>query len=753
MSVTQESPAGELAGAPEEGRRERTGWLIALYTAVVLLGSGLLFAVEPMVAKFLLPVYGGSPMVWNTAVLFFQGALLVGYCFAHWSQGRLGPRRQPWLQLVLVLPPLALLPVALPGWAVAPGSAPVALWLLLVLAVMVGAPFAVLATTGPIIQRWYSWSGLPRSNDPYFLYAASNIGSLVALLSYPFVLEPSADLATQARWWAVGYGVFAVLLAACGVVTWRRARGSSPVDTEPAEPAEPAEAAPAESIDWRRRVRWLALAFVPSSLMLGVTTHISTDIAPVPLMWVVPLAIYLLTFIVAFGVRSYGWLGWTVVGCGAGAVLFPWAVVLMDDSVPPVVAIVLDLVLLTVAGLACHGLLAMDRPAASRLTEFFLVVSAGGVLGGAFNGLLAPVVFDWVVEFPLVVGALGVLPAVLARLNGWRVGWAAGRVRPALLFGLCGLVALVAFAPAAWAAAGTALFAVLGLVLVARRPLAMAVAGMLSVALLIGVQAVKDTTRERTFFGQYEVYAKDGRQVFVHGNTIHGFQLIDPARRMTPVSYYAATGPMGDVFAAYGAGALSDRVGVVGLGAGGLAAYGRPGQRMDFYEIDPAVVRIAKDTRWFTYLRDCRCDARTITGDGRLEVRKVPDGGYGLMILDAFSSDAVPTHLLTREAIRLYTRKLRPGGILVFNISNRNLDLAPMLGATSRAAGLVSLTARDPEPRNPVAFGSAWVVMARTAGDLAPLRARNPRWHPIEAAGPVWTDSYSSLFGVLGHSH
>jgi SAM-dependent methyltransferase len=712
-----------------------------------LVGASLLFAVEPMVAKMLLPAYGGSPMVWNTAVLFFQGALLVGYAYAHWSQRRLGARRQPLVHRVLVVLPMAVLPVALPAWSVAPESAPTALWLLLVLAVMVGAPFAVLATTGPLVQRWYSWSGLPRADDPYFLYAASNVGSLLALLSYPLLLEPAADVATQARWWAVCYVAFAALMVACAVLVRRQARSATDAPSTRTDTQVEEERGPTEQLGWRRRVRWLALAFVPSSLMLGVTTHISTDIAPVPLMWVVPLALYLVTFIVAFGVRRYHWLPLAVRLSALAAVVLPWTYLLLSGR-NPAIGVGLDLTLLIVAGLACHGLLATDRPAPSRLTEFFLVVSLGGALGGVFNGLLAPVIFNWVAELPLVVSALGLLPLMLRARSGraaWsRVRWAAFLLGgPAVVLVLCfatskaAVIFLGIAVAVAWAA------------VLSRHPRMIAVVIVVGLALVFVVRENQAVVQERTFFGQYAVRVTPDRHVFAHGTTIHGFQLRAPSERMTPVSYYARRGPMGDIFATYGGRPASDRVAVVGLGAGGLAGYGRPGQRMDFYEIDPVVVRFARDERYFTYLRDCMCEARTIVGDGRLKLDEVADGSYGMIVLDAFSSDAVPAHLLTREAIRLYSRKLAPGGVLVFNVTNRNLDLAPMLGATAKAGGLVTSAADDPVKGDRISLPSRWVVAARSESDLDPLTSQHSRWRPIRPGGPVWTDAYSSLFGVL----
>lgn len=745
MSVVVESPSRNDRAA-RSGRWRSTA-LVGIYTLASLVGAGLLFVVQPMVTKMILPAYGGSPMVWNTAVLFFQGALLLGYGYAHFAQ-RLGAGKQPILHAVLILLPLPLLPIAAPEWVGAPASAPPALWLLLVLTVMVGAPFTAVAATSPLIQRWYSWSGLPRSGDPYFLYAAGNTGSLLALLSYPLFIEPAAEVRGQATWWAIGYGVFVTLMAACAVVVRRAARPGAADAPEP-EPAGEAAGQDAgeERIGWRRRGRWLFLAFVPSSLMLGVTAHMSTDIAPVPLMWVIPLALYLVTFIVAFALRTHRRLPAAVVVSAVAAVVLPWTLIRGGIGYAPA-AIALDLALLALAGLTCHGLLAADRPAPRRLTEFFFVTSVGGALGGLFNGVVAPLVFNWTAELPVVVASLGLLP-LAARWPARRIPGPA-LTRWAFLVTAPPAALLLCFMDTTALRCTGFTLAAAWILLIVRRPRVLAAVAVLAVLVPFTVKQAHNTDRERTFFGQYQVRLTGERATFVHGTTVHGFQLRAPGQRMTPVSYYARRGPIGDVFAAYGARPRSGRVAVVGLGAGGLAAYGRAGQRMDFFEIDPAVVRIARDPRYFTYLRDCLCGVRTIVGDGRLELQRAPDHSYGMILLDAFSSDAVPTHLLTRQAIGLYARKLAPGGVLVFNVSNRNLELAPMLGATGRAAGMATLTASDTAPKgDKLSFSSEWVAMARSADDLGPLALRSTRWHQIRGGGPVWTDAHSALFELL----
>jgi len=479
----------------------------------------------------------------------------------------------------------------------------------------------------------------------------------------------------QARWWAIGYGAFVVLSVASGLFV--RFAGTTPTPkstpkstqtstqtpaTKAAEPSTSELTERDERIGWRRRFVWLGVAFIPSSLMLGVTTHISTDLAPVPLMWVVPLALYLATFIIAFAGAERRWLRPLGTLAGVLGVVLPAALFVIFPATP-IVAIGMDLVLLIVAGLACHGLLARDRPGPRGLTEFYLVVSAGGALGGLFNGLLAPVLFNWVAELPVVIAALAAIPLLLRRETGSAraeagslaavLGRARLAVSAAVLVGGPILVGASLTLPARWGPlfgfAALAIWAA-GIAFVCSPKASLGAAVCLAL-ILFGLSDATSDFQERTFFGTSRVRTEPGERTYIHGNTVHGIQLTNPSMRRTPTGYYTRSGPVNDVFTSYGRSPVADRVAVVGLGAGGMAAYGRSGQRMDFYEIDPAVIRIARDPRHFTYLRDCPCDVKTVSGDGRLRIAAVPDGTYGMIFLDAFSSDAVPTHLLTREAL------------------------------------------------------------------------------------------------------
>lgn len=683
-----------------------------LFGAAAFLGAALLFLVEPMLAKLVLPSFGGSPMVWNTATLFFQVMLLAGYAYVHLSTRWLGGRRQPLLHLALLVAPVLVLPVALPVDAAPPSDGQPALWLLRVLLLAAGLPFALLATIGPMLQRWFASTSHPRAADPYFLFAASNAGSMVGLLGYPFVVEPSIGLGRQLLAWSWAYVGVTVLVGACGVVALRAARRT--VDDRVPDVAPTAD----EPVGWTTRLAWVALAFLPSSLMLGVTTHVTTDIASVPLFWTVPLAVYLATFVVAFGRTTRR--APRVAPRVAAALCVPVLADVLGAWRPAVwVSIALDLALLAAVGLAAHGRLAAARPAVSRLTGFYLLVSLGGAFGGLLNGLAAPVLLDRPLEFPVAVALVPLLALGGARARlprRWTRLLGRGAPRRGLL-----------------AAA-------------ARQPLA-AVSVLLLTALALQTTAPAGVLRrERTYFGSYRVSQEGDRRVLAHGTTVHGLEVLTGSWARQPTTYYASGGPIGAVMSAYRGSGVLDRVAVVGLGAGTLAAYGRAGQLIDFYEIDPVVADLARSE--FGYLRRSGADVRIVLGDARLSLAQGSGGPYGLIVLDAFSSDAIPVHLLTVEAMRDYLQRLEPDGLLAVHVSNRHLDLAPVLAAVGRSLGLQGLVRSDATARPP-AYPSTWVVLGRTREDLALLRNRGG-WAPVRPEGTrPWTDDYSSLVQVL----
>ena len=724
--------------------------MLSLYAATIFVSAGLLFLVQPMFARMVLPLLGGAPAVWNTAMVFFQATLLAGYAYAHWTTARLGVRRQAALHLGLLLLPLAALPIAAPaGWS-PPGQASPIPWLLALLAVSVGLPFFVVSTSAPTLQAWFASTDHRQARDPYFLYAASNLGSMLALLGYPVVVERVLPLHGQSRAWALGYGVLALLVGGCAVAMWR-----APAPAAREERLDPAD----EPIGARRRARWLLLSFVPSSLLMSVTTYLSTDIAAIPLLWVVPLALYLLTFILVFARRPP--LPHRLAVEVLPLAMLPLVLILAARANEPLLVILpTHLLTFLVAALVCHGELARDRPAAARLTEYYLWMSAGGVLGGAFTALLAPLLVRSVAEYPLML----VAACLVARRPGATTLEA--RVLDLVLPAGLGLVALGAIHGVQSGALGLEAAAVGpvfgGLVLLslafARRPVrfGLAIGALLLAATTYHGVEGRLIHAERSFFGVSRVTRDPSErfQVLLHGTTLHGMQSLDQTRRLEPLTYFTRSGPLGQLFAALGGGPLTRRVAVVGLGAGSVACHGRAGERWTFYEIDPVVERIARDPLYFTFLRDCAPTLDVVMGDARLSLRAAPDGEYGLIVLDAYSSDAPPMHLITREAVLLYRAKLAPGGLLVFNISNRHLELEPVLGAVAHTTGLVALAQDDPvvhdaawqEGKRP----SQWVVMARQPADLGPL-TRDARWRPAVAppGARPWTDDFNSLLGAF----
>jgi hypothetical protein len=710
--------------------------LTALYSLALFVSAALLFALEPMVGKFLLPPLGSTPAVWNTTVLFFQATLLAGYLYSHLTS-RLSIRRQALVQLALLAVAVVALPIAVPG-DVTPSSHPV-LWLLGLLAATAGLPFFALAANGPMLQRWIGKS------DPYFLFAASNGGSLMGLLAYPLVVEPNLSLHDQGRAWGFGYGFAALLVAGCAVAVWRR--GSARTEAAPSAP---------EEIDWQRRARWLALAFVPSSLMLGVTTYATRDLTPFPLLWVLPLAIYLLTFVTVFapGARPERLvtLGRRVLPGIAIVVVYTLAI---GSQRPLWLLLPLHLLGLAAAALMCHARLAADRPGPRHLTEFYVWVALGGVLGGAFNALVAPVAFPGLIEYPLALVAALLLrpkppttrPALLEFFfRDARPTKAMDAVVPVLL-GAAVLIALE-LGGTSFDTRSVIIGLACGLALnLSKRPLrlGLGLGAILLAVSVAGSAGERVLERSRSFFGIYKVVQREDAPVHVlyDGTTVHGVQRIGSR---DPLEYYGRAGPAGQAIAELPA-ATTQRVGAVGLGAGALACYGR----LTFYEIDPEVVRIARNPNLFTYLRDC--PATVHVGDGRrLLVREQP-GRFGLVVVDAFNSDAIPVHLITRQALALYLSRAGPHGAVLFHISNRYLRLERVLGNLARDSHLTCrVQTHHPTPAQ-VDHGlatSKWAVLARVPGDFGRLDA-DTRWHACggDPSARVWTDDYSDLLSAI----
>ena len=735
MTVSALPPA-----APEGSSRTRIVFLITLLT-----GSFLLFLIQPMIARMALPRLGGAPAVWNSAMLVYQALLLGGYAYAH-AIGRLSPRAQAILHMSLLAAAALWLPVGLSAAVPDTGDAPL-LWVPWLLVSSIGPLFFVVAAQAPLMQRWY---GLTSKADPYPLYAASNLGSFAGLLSYPLLVEPGLALRGQSWLWSTLYIGLVFLVAACGALL--------PPDRAAAEPH-----AAAGPVRKRRYAYWIALAAVPSGLMLSTTTHLTTDIVAVPLLWVLPLGLYLLSFTVAFAARRGAA---DIIGLTAPLLILSiGGLTFTDLSRHPAMWALAGLVLLFVVAVALHAEMYRTRPAAEKLTGFYLAMSVGGVLGGIFCALIAPAVFDWIYEHPLLILAAAALVPQQALFGFLQNLWSGPRRRTAtaalvaLLLVLAAIAGgLIEFGPD-WAPRAALLAISVAAVASVGRRLPYIVS-LLALMAGLGAWRVIDEgeTRTRSYFGVYAVEEQDkGRtRVLMHGTTIHGMQRTEPSRARTPTTYYARRSGVGlslaDAGALFGARAS---VGVVGLGTGTLSCYKQPGQDWTFFEIDPAMVGIARDSGAFSFLSRCAPDARIVVGDARLTVAREPAGRFDVVALDAFSSDAVPLHLLTAEAFGVYARALKPGGLLMVHISNRYLDLQPVLSAVARRDGW-SLALRDYEPnaaeRSEGATRSVWVAMSKDANTVARLRRGSEgAWMTVRSRPgfAAWTDDYATILPLM----
>jgi len=744
--------------------------LPALFSLTLFLSAGLLFFVELMIAKMILPLLGGTPAVWNTCMMFFQAVLLAGYGYAHISGAKMNLSRQIVIHLAILVAACIVLPIAVPRWLAPPAEANPLGYVLFLLLISVGPPFFVLSGTAPLLQKWFAQTGHRSAADPYFLYSASNLGSMLALLGYPALIEPRFRLVEQSLSWTRGYIILAALTVLCAALTRKYATACpSPFSQGTAE-----RCVLPVRVNWMERGRWILFAFVPSSLMLGVTTFLSTDVAAVPLFWVVPLSLYLLSFIIVFA-RVPDMVRQTAVfllPLSLAALIF---VDFSDIGLPKSTVFLFHLVNFFVFCMVCHGEIARTRPATAHLTEYYLWLSVGGALGGIFNSLAAPVIFKTILEYPVVlaVGAI-LLPVKARRETGGRLAWK----EAALYVGVPVATILLAY----WATVeqpdlglaiyrlhdyipipvktleslltyGLLVLPVLGLIFL-KRPFLF---GIGIAALLLTLIVSKDFTqdivhRQRSFFGVLTVTrALDGTFIsLTHGTTLHGKQWLNEFNRHEPVSYYHRTGPAGRVFSEFNGRKKKARIAVAGLGTGSLAAYAGAGQEIDFYEIDPAVKRIAADPAYFTFLSDCPAGWRVILGDARLTLAKAPPRHYGLIVVDAFSSDSIPVHLLTKEAVELYFSKLSEDGALLLHITNRYLNLAPVLARLADENGFADRICDDDGDYETGKDGSTWVLLARDERYFGGL-AGDEVWKKIDPrkTAAVWTDDFSNILSVF----
>jgi hypothetical protein len=723
-----------------------------LFCGTLFTSAALLFWIQPLIGKTLLPLLGGSPAVWNTCVLFFQIMLLAGYLYALALSSWLSPRLQAVVHVVLITSVavyLFLSPMHSPVVNAVQQENPTR-WLLETLFVIVGLPFFILSATSPLLQSWFSRLQHHLAVDPYFLFAASNAGSLIALLAFPLVLEPGLVLNQHYQIWRVGFVVLAALTCVIALAVKPQA-----VTTEP----KTSEIESDSKLSISRRLRWVALSFVPSSLMLGVTTYITADVAAVPLLWVVPLALYLLTFVLAFTRKQFVSAAMLNRVMVVGALVV--TLILTSGATEPAwVLILANLGFFFVAALMCHTQLANDRPVVRRLAEYYLWIAVGGALGSFFNVLIAPVLFTSVLEYPLAI----VLACLLQRgesKESDRTKAYLDVIYPAGLYVLTVALAMLItyFRPGS---SIINLFIVLGVPLIIinhffrLRPIRFALA--LCAVMLASVHYTGGTDRTlhvvRNFFGTTRVTTDSVGKInsWYSGNTVHGRQYVDQSRRCEPLSYHSEFGPLGQVMAVFNAAPANPRVAVIGLGVGAMVSYSKPGQEWTFYEINPDVINLARNSQYFTYMQNCvNGTSVVIEGDARLELQNAQPGYYGLIVFDAFSSDAIPVHLITQQALDLYLSKLAEGGILVFHISNRSLNLKPILADLAASRNLIAIGFDDLKPsslegRDP----SQWVVMARSAPEISNLSI-NSQWQPLTGTKGrrVWTDDFSNILRAI----
>jgi len=678
-----------------------------IYACTIFLSAFLLFQVQPMIARMILPWFGGSAAVWTTCMLFFQMVLLLGYLYVYWSVRRWDPKLHARVHIALLLLSLLLLPIT-PGvqWKPQGGENP-SLQILLLLAACVGVPYFLLSTTSPLLQSWYSKTGSDKL--PYRLFALSNLGSMLALISYPAVVEPYLPARTQGMVWSIAFAAFVALCSATALLTTRRV-----VVTPVIEEQEVADAGPAPEASTLGL--WASLAAVPSALLLAVTTHLTQDVAAIPFLWIVPLALYLLSFILCFD--ADGWYRRPVFMVLLIPSLGSMAYFLQTGTEDYNLHILLSAfsAAFFVCCMVCHGEMVRLKPHPKYLTSFYLMLSVGGAFGGLFVGLIAPYVFNSLIEFPIALMACAFL-AVIAMVSDPRSRFYEGWTQWSVILMISAVLALCVYCG----------------------------------------RTVKKTTADysvvtRNFYGGLRVResGKDGDwdqyRTLLHGAINHGEEWLHPDRRRDPLTYYCPASGVGVAIRTREVG-QPQKVGVFGLGAGSIAGYGRPGDEYKFYEINSLVLSLARSQ--FFYLPEARQKVDVVLGDARLSLEREPKQNFDVLAIDCFSGDSIPVHLLTKEAVELYFSHLKPKGVLAVHVSNRYLDLEPVVEriATSMGKGTLQVESEEDEAGN--CFGSTWVLVANP--DVFKSKVFESAGNPVTARPNlrIWTDDYSSLLSVV----
>ena len=733
--------------------------LLRLYTPVyaltLLLSATLLFFVQPMFSKMILPLLGGTPQVWNTAMLFFQVALLAGYAYAHGTTRFLSIRAQAVLHLALLFCFIVVLPLAIPeGW-LPPIDRDPTLWQLSIMGMSVGGPFFILAASAPMLQRWFSHSNHPDADNPYFLYGASNLGSISALLAYPVLAEPLMNLAEQSHFWMFGYFLLIALIGLSAALIWPQVKGVR----EHKEVTEDDH-----SVTWKMRLEWVILTFIPSSLMLGVTTFITTDVGSAPLLWVVPLSLYVGTFILVFSRKVI--LKNQYLALLQGSILAMLLMLLVSDAGTRAFATMfLHMALFFVTAWMCHGILAAKRPDKRHLTEFYLLMSVGGALGGLLNAIIAPQIFTETWEYPLVLAA-----ACFCRFWGDEgASLPQGKTAKHLLKqyfwpALGAVIILIAYyfgreiRPLAIASSIT-----IFLILVFHIDTRWIFAGLAAFTLLLHPPAPSFTPSDtiqhssRNFFGTIKVV--DGGEprlrTLMHGTTAHGMQSLDERYKTLNISYYSEFSPLNDAFVLLDKKPGAQNVAILGLGSGATACFDRKGRHFDFFEIDPAVVAIAENPEFFTYLSGCGSPYDIVLGDARMTIQAKPEQTYDLILLDVFSSDNIPIHVLTEEAVRIYLSKIKPDGLVVFHISNNYLNLEPVLSSIAEEIGIEGYGHLLPGgvlEESKIPYNSShYFIMTRSEKSISALKENGWTKGITDPKIRGWTDQYSNILSVIGN--
>jgi hypothetical protein len=754
MSMTH-SPDARARGLPASSGHAA---VLAAFGGTLFLSALLLFSVQPVFAKMVLPKLGGTPAVWAVSMVFFQAALLAGYCYAHALNRWLPARLAPLLHLALCGAAALALPFGLPEMG-DPPAGDAYFWLIGVLTLGVGLPFFAVSANAPLLQAWFARTGHPSAADPYFLYGASNLGSFVALLAYPFLIEPAFGLSVQAAVWTGGFVLLAVMIAGCGVLV---ATSRVTASALPRNGAGPTGA----SVTWAARATWIGLAFVPSGLLVAFSTYIATDIASAPLLWVIPLALFLATFMLVFCERPHvphaSMLFMQPVMTTLAILGFSW-----PGTAGAMMGASFGFSAFFITMMVCHRELYERRPAATHLTEFYLWMSFGGVLGGIFAAIIAPQMFNAIYELPLL------LLAGLACRPGLGAAFDEGSQRRGAIIVLAGGIAAVAVLAIGYrlqlvselhgllTAAFIYMIAAAALFIMRDKRLAeLSIATVIAMAVFLAPSAQNLGYSERSFFGVHRVQMLPGGEarMLMHGTTLHGIERLigpdgKPIEKPVPASYFHPTSPMArgvDIARSRTGGGQPYRVGVVGLGTGSMACYKRAGESWRYFEIDPTVVRIARDASLFRFMSHCDPAADVVLGDARLTLAREPAQRFDYLVIDAFSSDAVPVHLLTREAILLYLEKLSPDGLLALHISNRHLDLVGVASALAGSIpGIHAAYVYGRGDGSVYAPGSGVAFISRSQSTMAAVMEMPGARTPPASSYRPWTDDRSDILSVL----